>query len=974
MMKEALRQIFAVTRKELRSYFGSPMAIIFLGAFLVLALFSFFWVDAFFARGIADVRPLFRWMPLLMIFLVATLTMRQWSEEQRSGTLEVLLTLPVRAIQLVIGKFLAVMALIVLALALTIFLPLTVSILGNLDWGPVFGGYLAAILLAAAYAAIGLFLSSRTDNQIVALISTALVCGLFYVVGSSGVTDFVGGPLAEVLRALGSGSRFASIERGVVDLRDMLYYITLTGIFLTLNVLSLESKRWGTGENAQPQRFATTLTSILVVLNLAFLNVWIFPLNRLRVDLTAQKEYSLSRPTRELLQSLQEPLQINGYFSQKTHPLLAPLIPRARDMLHEYEIASGGKVRVQIVDPAQDPEMEAEANQTYGIQPVPFQVEGRYEASIINSYFHILVRYGDQSVVLGFRDLIEVEPRRDGTVDVHFRNLEYDLTSAIKKVVYGFQSVDAVLAALDQPVELTVYVTPSTLPQWLAEAPSTVEKVASEIAAKSNGKFRYTVVNLEAPDSPVTRQELYDLYGLRPLPVSFLSDQTYYLYLVLKVGDNAQVVYPSAEFTEADVRNAIEAALKRTSSGFLQVVGLWTPPEEPMRDLMGGTQPPLSTWQQLRDALGQEYEVRTLDLKTGQVPPDVDVLVIIAPQNMSDRERFAIDQYLMRGGAVIIAAGNYAITYDQFLGGLGLRLLENGLRDMLASYGIEVEQKLVLDPQNEPFPVVINRRAGNLTVQEIHAIEYPFFVDIRPDAMATDHYIVSNLPAVTLNWASPIVVDAEKNAGRTVVELLKSSPNSWTQTDTNIQPDFELYPEYGFPVGDERRSYVLAVAVQGAFESYFKGKPFPAESTDGEENPEIGAPAEAVPPTIDSSPDTARLVVIGSAEFVDDTIFTLSASLMGERYLNNLKLVQNAVAWATEDLDLLDIRARGTSTRVLVPLSKSAERAWEVANYILVLISLAGVAVVSVVWRRRERPIALLPREAIQSGPQEVHG
>ncbi len=143
-----MKQTLSITRKELNAYFGSPMALIFLGAFLAVTLFTFFWVETFFARGIADVRPLFQWMPLLLIFLVAALTMRQWSEEQRSGTLEMLLTLPVRPAQLVIGKFLAVMAMVGVALALTLPLPLTVSNVGNLDWGPVIGGYLAALLLA----------------------------------------------------------------------------------------------------------------------------------------------------------------------------------------------------------------------------------------------------------------------------------------------------------------------------------------------------------------------------------------------------------------------------------------------------------------------------------------------------------------------------------------------------------------------------------------------------------------------------------------------------------------------------------------------------------------------------------------------------------------------------------------------------------------------------------------------------------
>jgi len=505
-----MKQVLAITRKELRGYFGSPLALIFIGAFLAVTLFTFFWVDAFFSRGIADVRPLFRWMPVLLIFLVAALTMRQWSEEQRSGTLEILMTLPVSSIQLVVGKFLAVVALVAIALALTIFLPITVSILGNLDWGPVVGGYLASLLLAAAYAAIGLFLSSRTDNQIVALIATVLLCGLFYLIGTGGVTDFVGQTMGNLFRALGAGSRFESIERGVIDIRDLFYYLTLTGLFLTLNVLSLKAKGWSTSERTRPQRMTVTMTSLLVALNLIFVNVWAFPLRTLRVDMTEERAYSLSPPTRDLLQGLQEPLLIRGYFSEKTHPLLAPLVPNVRDMLREYEIASGGQIELEIVDPAENPDLEAEANQVYGIRPSPFQVAGRYETSIVNAYFDILIQYGDQSEVLNFQDIIDVRSNRDGTLDVQLRNLEYDLTRTIKKVVYGFQSVEAVLASLESPAELTLYITPETLPEGLVDAPETVEKVANEIAAGSNGKFTYQVVNPDAPDSDVTRQTLYD--------------------------------------------------------------------------------------------------------------------------------------------------------------------------------------------------------------------------------------------------------------------------------------------------------------------------------------------------------------------------------------------------------------------------------------------------------------------------------
>jgi ABC-2 type transport system permease protein len=959
-----MKQSLSITRKELEGYFGSPMALIFVGVFLAVTLFSFFWVDTFFARGIADIRPLFRWMPLLMIFLVAALTMRQWSEEQRSGTLEVLLTLPVSTVHLILGKFLAVMALVAVALALTIFLPITVEMLGNLDWGPVFGGYLAAVLLAAAYTAIGLFVSSRTDNQIVALILTVLLCGIFYLAGSGGVTDFFGDTVGEILRAIGSGSRFESIQRGVVDIRDLLYYLSLTGIFLALNVFSLDSKRWSTGERTRPHRYGTILTTVLMVLNLALLNVWVFPLRGLRLDLTEQREYSLSQTTRDLLNNLQEPLLIRGYFSEKTHPLLAPLVPRIRDMLEEYEIASGGMVELDIIDPATDPDKEAEANQVYGIQPMPFQVAGRYETSIINSYFNILLRYGDQNVVLNYGDIIEVEAGRD-EINVRLRNLEYDLTSSIKKVVYGFQSVESVLAALDTPAQLTVFLTRSTLPEWMADVPATVEKVGQEIASESDGKFTYTMIDPDVPDSPITRQQLYDTYGLQPYAVSIFSNETYYFHLVLQVGDQAQLVYPSGELSEADVRTAIESALKRSAPGFLQVVGLWTPPAVPTQDMFGQMQQPLSSWQQVGEALREEYEVRSVDLSTGRVPADVDVLVIVGPQGMTDKERFTIDQYLMRGGAVIVAAGNYGITVDQFAGGLGMKPLDDNLREMLSSYGIQVEESLVMDPQNEAFPVPVVRQVGNFQVQEYQAIDYPFFVDIRSDGMTAESPIVSNLPAVTLNWASPITIDEEKNAEREVTTLLQSTPDSWVQTEINIQPDFDTYPNLGFPVGAERKSYTLAVSVQGAFESYFKGKPSPFGEDafpDGLEEPADATEAEAAQepiPTIETSPETSRLIVIGSAEFLDDVVFDISANLTMDRYLNSLRLVQNGVAWSTEDLDLLDIRSRGTYARVLNPLTENEQSFWESANYVLALAAIVVIGVVWNTWRKNEQPMLL---------------
>ncbi|NJN81022.1 MAG: hypothetical protein HC802_01195 [Caldilineaceae bacterium] len=234
------------------------------------------------------------------------------------------------------------------------------------------GGYLAGLLMASAYAAIGLFISSRTNNQIVALILTVALCGLFYLVGTRGITEFVGESTSVLLRALSTGSRFESIERGVIDLRDLVYYGSLALIFLALNVLSLESKRWSRGARTAGQRRNAIVAVVLLTLNLVALNLWLFPRTGIRVDLTEQREYTLSQPTKEILGNLSEPLLIRAYFSERTHPLLSPLVPRITDMLKEYAVASGGNVVLEIVDPAQNPDLEAEANQSYGIRPTPF--------------------------------------------------------------------------------------------------------------------------------------------------------------------------------------------------------------------------------------------------------------------------------------------------------------------------------------------------------------------------------------------------------------------------------------------------------------------------------------------------------------------------------------------------------------------------------------------------------------------------
>jgi ABC-2 type transport system permease protein len=289
------------------------------------------------------------------------------------------------------------------------------------------------------------------------------------------------------------------------------------------------------------------------------------------------------------------------------------------------------------------------------------------------------------------------------------------------------------------------------------------------------------------------------------------------------------------------------------------------------------------------------------------------------------------------------------------MGGLYLEAVTDGMKEMLASYGVEVGDSVVMDAQNEPFPTQVQRQVGGAQVYEIQELNYPPFVDVRSDGMDKKNPIVSNLPAVTMHWASPLTLDEAKNANREVTVLLRSTDNSWLQTEVDMQPNPDQYPEYGFPSEGEHKSYPLAVSIRGSFDSFFADKASPFEATSA-----VTETAQSTLGTVKISPDSARLVVIGSSEFVDDAVLQLSQNLSADRYLNNLQFLQNAVDWSVEDEDLLTIRSRGTYARLLNPLDEGQQSMAEGLNYGLALLSLVVIGVVWTVRRRNERPMALV--------------
>ncbi len=242
-----MNPVSAVMRRELRSYFVTPVAYVFLVIFLVLAGILTFYAGDFYEREQADLQPFFVMHPWLYLILVPAITMRMWAEEAKGGTLELLLTLPLTLWQAMLGKFLGAWLFVGLALLLTFPLWLTVNYLGSPDNGVILAGYLGSWLMAGTFIAIGACLSALTRSQVVAFILTALVCVLLILAGQAQVLDFFHGTLPrQLINLVGQLSmlrHFEAIARGVLDVRDVLYFVLSTVGWLIAGVLLLDLKR-----------------------------------------------------------------------------------------------------------------------------------------------------------------------------------------------------------------------------------------------------------------------------------------------------------------------------------------------------------------------------------------------------------------------------------------------------------------------------------------------------------------------------------------------------------------------------------------------------------------------------------------------------------------------------------------------------------------------------------------------------------
>lgn len=237
----------AVFKRELSGYFATPLAYVFIIIFLVLSGVATFQLGGFWQRGQADLASFFQFLPWLYLFLIPALAMRLWAEEHRSGTIELLMTLPVPTWAAVLGKFLAAWAFAAIALLFTTPLWVTINNLGNPDNGAVAAGYLGSLCMAGGFLAIGSALSATTKNQVIALILSLIVCFVLLLIGfgpfTGWMTDLLPLPVVETITRFSFLARFENFSRGVIDARDVVYFAGLIALCLTANAIAIDLRR-----------------------------------------------------------------------------------------------------------------------------------------------------------------------------------------------------------------------------------------------------------------------------------------------------------------------------------------------------------------------------------------------------------------------------------------------------------------------------------------------------------------------------------------------------------------------------------------------------------------------------------------------------------------------------------------------------------------------------------------------------------
>ncbi len=404
--------MWSLIKKELKAFFDHPTAYILLIVFVVVN--SFFFFRVIFVSGLSTLKPMFDFLPWLWLFLVPAITMRLVAEERRIGTFDLLL-LQYKLWQIIIAKITAVLIFLIVALLLTLPIPVWLAHFGSFDWGQIAAQYLAALLLALALTTIGFFASTLTKNQVVAFIISLFISFFLIIAGLEVVIVETSGIIRTIFEQLSLLTHYQNVSRGVVDLNDLIYFVSVPFVFISLSYWLVV--RWSANRRRRVYRQLKAGVVLLVAISI-LVNLLAGDLPG-RVDLTSGRFYTLASGSQQILQEFNDIVTIKFFYSRTLPPQFSVLRDEVKDLLRDLQKAAGDNLQVEYIVADENEESRNQAH-SLGITPVQFNILRQQEFTLQQGYFGLAVLYQDQHETIPF-----VQSSSD---------LEYRLVSAIYKL------------------------------------------------------------------------------------------------------------------------------------------------------------------------------------------------------------------------------------------------------------------------------------------------------------------------------------------------------------------------------------------------------------------------------------------------------------------------------------------------------------------------------------------------------------
>lgn len=887
-----MRNFWVIFLREMKAYFSSPIAYIFVIVFV--ALTCGLYMASFFLAERADMRPFFGLLPVVLLVFVPAISMRLWAEDKKMGTIELLLTFPMKSWQILLGKFLASFLFLTVALAGTATVPIIIRLLGRPDWGPIIGGYLGSLLLGAFFLSVGVFISGLCKDQIVAFILAAIACFFFFFIGTDFFTAIIGGWLGGIATFMGNylglTRHFEAIQRGVIDIRALVYFVTMTILFLALNAIYLEGRL---------RPYAKLIfAGVVVLLTVAAVMV--------NVVVAALGPSAAHLATGALM--LAKAFVLLALLVAFDAVIWKPALSQRRKRLVATSHCLFSVAAVVMLDLVRNPTATVIVLVAVVLACAPLDLYLMVPA--IRTFWRSPLRR-KLPVLLARAAIVVALFLAVGVAVPSLRAARVDLTEG--GIFTVSQSAKKVLKGLKDAVQVKYYVSSvRKLPAPMKTLQQDVTDKLEEFRIASNNMLQYKAYD---PSEEPALIEKIGKKGIQPFVAQTIardefSSKVIYSAIMISYAEKEDEIIPQVT---PDNFNNLEyeliSKIYRLTLPEKPSVALYAPVEEPdprmtqMYMRMGQPPPPArDNFRFLEGALrGEGFDVSRVKLAKGDsISEKAKCVLIINPKELDERQRYEINRAVVEGKNVLLAVQNYVFDYRPS-GAEGIVVMPEEVKpqvnDLIKEYGVTVDEQFLMDRSLARLSIPSRRTIGGfISIEGRTPVDIPIQILVTDQNMNHEVSITDRLDSVLYLWGTRLNIseDRIREAGLKHTVLMTSSEKSWVTpfhptplTREDIVPLAEKY--------DGKQP--LMVMLSGQFPDAFKGKNRPEwPEPKPEETPPRPRPDEEEEPEKPLNPSAGKLIVLGCAEtFTDNFIQSGGNGLLASNVVDALALGEELI-------------------------------------------------------------------------------